>query len=419
VLALAVLPAPTLAGHALDPGRAWYEVPADFLHVAAAATWLGGLVALAFVVPRSAQPPETKAAATRRFSQFALASVIVLGVTGVVRALSELGAVSQLWTTGYGQAISAKSILFAVLVALGWMSRKRVAALSIRLRTTVVAEVAVFLGVIVAVAILTALPPGRRTPPAQAAPPITAPTRPAADATVLALRDGRLAAAIAVRPSGEATAQFIGTDGHPADVGEVRIDGSSASSCGAGCYRGTAQGRVVTVTHGATTLRFDLGLRKPAAELVARATRNFRELNTVRFSETLTAGLGTTLRTVWTEIAPDRLSYAIADGDKGIVIGDRRWDLASGSKKWQESPSVVLHLPAPTWGTAATNAHLIRMGPKTQVVSFLDPRSPAWFTVTFDRKTLRPLELDMIAAAHFMHERYTAFNTPLTVEPPK
>jgi copper transport protein len=419
VLALAVLPAPTLAGHALDPGRAWYEVPADFLHVAAAAMWLGGLVALAFVVPRSAQPPETKAAATRRFSQFALGSVIVLAVTGVVRAISELGAVSQLWTTGYGRAISTKSILFALLVALGWMSRKRVAAVSTRLRGTVVAEIAVFLGVIVAVAILTALPPGRRAQPAQAVAPITAPPRPAADASVLARRDGRLAAAIAVRPSGEATAQFIGTDGHPADVGDVRIDGARAGSCGVGCYRGTAQGRVVTVTHGTTTLVFDLGLRTPAADLVARATRRYRELKTVRFSETLTAGLGTTLRTVWTEIAPDRLSYTIADGDKGIIIGDRRWDLASGDKKWQESPSVVLNLPAPTWGSTVTNAHLVRTGPKTQVVSFLDPRSPAWFTVTFDRRTLRPLDLDMIAAAHFMHERYTAFNTPLTVEPPR
>ena len=64
-LALAVLPAPTLGGHALDQGRPWYELPVDFLHVAAAAMWFGGLVALAFVVPRSAHPPETKAAATR------------------------------------------------------------------------------------------------------------------------------------------------------------------------------------------------------------------------------------------------------------------------------------------------------------------------------------------------------------------
>ena len=418
-LAIAVLPAPTLAGHALDPGRAWYEVPADFLHVAAAAMWLGGLVALAIVVPKSAHPPETKAAATLRFSRFALGSVIVLAVTGVVRALSELGAVSQLWTTGYGRAITSKTILFALLVVLGWMSRARIAAASLRLRATVNAEIAVLLGVVVAVAILTALPPGRRAQRAEAAVPAATTTRPAADATVLALRDGRLAATVAVRPSGETTAQFIGSDGHPADVGEVRIDGSRAGSCGVGCYRGNVRGRVVIVTHGASTLRFDLGLRKPSVDLVARATRRYRALETVRFSETLTSGLGTTLHTVWTEIAPDRLSYTIAGGAKGIVIGDRRWDLLPGDKQWQESPAVVLHLPAPTWGSVVTNARLLRMGPKLAVVSFLEPRGPAWFTVTFDRKTLRPVELDMVAAAHFMHERYTDFNAPLKVEPPR
>ena len=418
-LALAVLPAPTLAGHALDPGRSWLEVPADFLHVAAAAMWLGGLVAIAFVVPRSAQPPEIKAAATRRFSRFALGSVIVLAVTGVVRALSELAAVSQLWTTGYGRAIAAKTILFAILVGLGWMSRTRLAAASTRLRATVLGEIAFFVGVIVAVAILTALPFGRRMQPTQAAAPSATPTRPAADATVLARQDGHLAATIAVRPSGEAIATFIGSDGHPADAGEVRIDGRSAVSCGVGCYRGAASGRTVTVAHGATTLRFDLGLRKPVAKLVARATRMYRKFRTVRFSETLTSGLGITLHTVWTEIAPNRLSYTIAGGAQGIIIGERRWDRSPGDKKWQENTSTVLHMPAPTWGSVVTNARLLRTGPTTQVVSFLDPRTPAWFTVTFDRKTLRPVELEMVAAAHFMHERYTAFNAPLKVEPPR
>jgi hypothetical protein len=125
------------------------------------------------------------------------------------------------------------------------------------------------------------------------------------------------------------------------------------------------------------------------------------------------------VRTVWTEVAPDRLSYTIAGGAKGIVIGDRRWDLSPGQATWQESPSVVLPMPTPAWGNIVTNAHLLRAGPKTQVVSFLDPRSPAWFTVTFDRKTLHPLVLDMIAPAHFMHQRYTAFNAPLTIVPPR
>ena len=141
VLAVAVLPVPTVAGHALDPGRSWLEVPIDLLHVIAAAVWIGGLFALAFVVPREGVSAEVIGAAARRFSSLALASVIVVALTGAVRALAELSAVSQLWTTGYGRAILVKTGLFAVLLGLGSLSRARVAAGVERLRTVVLAEV--------------------------------------------------------------------------------------------------------------------------------------------------------------------------------------------------------------------------------------------------------------------------------------
>lgn len=163
VLAVAVLPVPTVAGHALDPGRSWLEVPIDLLHVIAAAVWIGGLFALAFVAPREGVSPEVVGAAARRFSNLALASVIVVALTGAARALAELSAVSQLWTTGYGRAILVKTGLFAVLLGLGSVSRSRVMAGAERLRGVVLAEVTILLlGVVVAVALLTSLRPGRR-----------------------------------------------------------------------------------------------------------------------------------------------------------------------------------------------------------------------------------------------------------------
>jgi copper transport protein len=161
VLAIALLPVPTVAGHALDPGRSWIEVPLDLLHVLASAVWIGGLFALALVVPRAGAPPELARAAARRFSKFALRSVLVLAATGAGRALAELSAVSQLWTTGYGRAILVKTGLFAVLLGLGSMSRSRVLAGSERLRRLVLVELVLVLGVVVAVAVLTSLRPGR------------------------------------------------------------------------------------------------------------------------------------------------------------------------------------------------------------------------------------------------------------------
>jgi copper transport protein len=161
VLALALLPVPTVAGHALDPGRSWIEVPIDLLHVLAAAVWVGGLFALALVVPREGAPDDVVDSAAHRFSTLALASVLLLALTGVGRALVELSAFSQLWTTSYGRAILAKTGLFAVLVALGAMSRARARTGGGRLRRVVLVELVLVLGVVVGVAVLTSLRPGR------------------------------------------------------------------------------------------------------------------------------------------------------------------------------------------------------------------------------------------------------------------
>jgi len=161
VLAVALIPVPTVAGHALDPGRSWIDVPIDLLHVLAAALWIGGLFALVLVAPRDGASPQLLAAAARRFSKLALASVLVLAVTGAGRALAELSAVSQLWTTGYGRAILAKTGLFVLLLGLGALSRERVLAGVARLRSLMFVELAFALGIVVAVAVLTSLRPGR------------------------------------------------------------------------------------------------------------------------------------------------------------------------------------------------------------------------------------------------------------------
>lgn len=161
VLAVLLLPVPTVAGHALDPGRSWLEVPVDILHVTAAAVWVGGLFALVVIVPREGVPPEIVDRAARRFSTFALAAVIAVGLTGAVRALAELSSVSQLWSTSYGRAILAKSAIFAVLLGLGAVSRATVREGAGRLRNVVRVELVLAVALIVAVAILTSLRPGR------------------------------------------------------------------------------------------------------------------------------------------------------------------------------------------------------------------------------------------------------------------
>src|SRR5438874_4593980 len=89
--ALVLLAFPTLAGHALDRDQPhWLSVPDDLAHVAAAAVWLGGLVSLVLVLPRATADPAKRTAVVRRFSTAALASVCVIGASGVGRAVTEL-----------------------------------------------------------------------------------------------------------------------------------------------------------------------------------------------------------------------------------------------------------------------------------------------------------------------------------------
>jgi hypothetical protein len=121
-------------------------------------------------------------------------------------------------------------------------------------------------------------------------------------------------------------------------------------------------------------------------------------------------------------VAPNRLSYHNVGGADSVLIGNKRWDRNPG-EKWVESsqfPAIVQ--PSPFWPSEITDAHVVRTaqvdGRDTWVVSFLDPNTPAWFTAWIDRKTFRTLRLDMVAAAHFMHDRDGPFNAPISVDAP-
>jgi copper transport protein len=162
---------PTLRGHALDPGEPrLLNAAADLVHVVAVAVWVGGLFQLAVLLPglkRALEEPvrnRLSFALGRRFSAVALVAVLVIAATGVTRAFFELSAVEQLWTTGYGRAIVVKTSLLAALVALGWLNRYRLlpGRMLAPLRRSILAEAVLAACVIVVVAFLTDLRPGRQ-----------------------------------------------------------------------------------------------------------------------------------------------------------------------------------------------------------------------------------------------------------------
>ena len=84
----------------------------------------------------------------------------MIAVSGLGRALVKLTGVTQLWSTGYGRAILLKSALLVALIVVGWLSRRRLGSAT-RLLRSASTELVLLALVIGAVAVLTALRPGR------------------------------------------------------------------------------------------------------------------------------------------------------------------------------------------------------------------------------------------------------------------
>jgi copper transport protein len=418
VAGLALLPLPTLAGHSLDRGRSLLEPVVDTLHVAGASVWLGGLVALGL----SLRSPGDVKSTLRRFSNLALVSVLVLVATGVTRAFGELSSLGQVWSTGYGRVLIVKTALLAALVAIGWLNRYRlVPRLSLgALRRSVAVELALFAGLVAAVALLTDLRPGRdRVARASVVEAKGPPPAPASGMWVQARESGTYAIALAVRET-NAQVFVLGPDNLGVNGLAVDVAGIPARSCGAGCYGATfsATGSV-RVSVGGRVLVFDVPAKVRSADaVVARATRAFRGLRSVDYVERLASSPRNKVVAQFTLERPNRLEYRIRGGADGIIIGSRRWDRSQGGR-WVPSSQEVTPQPEPIWAGHATNAYLLEATPTTYVVSFFKPTGPVWFTLRLDRHTLLPQSLRMTAAAHFMKHRYTKFNAAPTIKPPR
>jgi copper transport protein len=458
--ALLLLALPTVTGHALQKGvPRGVSVPADLVHLASAAFWIGGSLALGLVlsfVVRLADEPfrQSGLALVSRYSRVAVVAVALVGLSGVTRAFEELSSFSQLWTTGYGRLLVAKTAVFSGLVVIGWLNRYRLTpalarsvddgerGLSVvrRLRRNVLAELTALVVVVTLVAVLTNVRPGRDYASFHTAAPAVAPT-----SVVLAAQDRDLAVGIGVARLGSRIslrATVLGPNGPISRAGLrfiVEGDGSArfaaASSCGPGCYRASTPAvarlgsillRIKRPGASPDTLTFVPPVRLPAPDasaIVRRATAEIHHLRTLVIHSRLASDPADRLTTTYKEVAPNRLEYLNSDGSASVIVGARRWDRASRHGPWREAPQdPPVREPVPFWPPGFTDAHVLRLtrlaGDPVWVVSFLDPATPAWFKLWVDRRTYQTLRLEMIATAHFMRNRMGSFDAPITVESP-
>ena len=114
-------------GHSRSQAAPWLGVPIDVLHTAAAATWLGGLAALVFIVIPQVDT-ERGIAAFDRFGQVAERAVAVLVVTGIIQMLRLHGYPLSMLTNRHGLLLMFKISLVALMLWLAARNRRELGA---------------------------------------------------------------------------------------------------------------------------------------------------------------------------------------------------------------------------------------------------------------------------------------------------
>ena len=378
---------PTFAGHALDPDQPRVLAPAaDLLHLAGAAVWLGGVASLALA----------RVGTVQRFAQWALPAVVTVALGGAARALTELSSISQIWTTSYGRALIVKSALFAIVLAIAWLAR----------RGLLLVQLAVLVVLATTVGVLTNLRPGRAEASravTQSTVPIP-PPEPPPGAFVEGAQAGKYAVGIAWL-HGKVTVTVVDPNGGAAKERAVA----------------SVAGRHVNVAVAGLQLHFTVPAKLVSAQAaLVRARRLYDTAPAVTIRERLSSQPGTVQVSVFHERAPDRFAFTIVSstdkqdaGERGIVIGKRRWTRIGTTAPWQLTPQGVIFVPNAYWGAEARNAYYV--GPDT--LTFYDPQVRAWYHLRLDSSG-RPRELTMVAEAHFMHHDYS-FQSPPISPPPR
>jgi len=119
-VALAAFLPQALIGHAATGNRLVGSTTL-FVHVGAAALWVGGLAALAWAALHGRVP---LANAVPRYSALALWCVVAVAVSGVLNAWVRLGSWDALLASPYGIVVLAKVVALAVLAGFGWLHRQ-------------------------------------------------------------------------------------------------------------------------------------------------------------------------------------------------------------------------------------------------------------------------------------------------------
>ena len=247
---------------------------------------------------------------------------------------------------------------------------------------------------------------------------------------VLALggHEGKLLVGIAARRGGPVElAALRGETPLPTNQLRVRVNGGEAplAQCGRGCSRVSVpvlEGRESSLTvedgDGTVTLHLPQRLPPDGEATFERARRTMSALESFRYTERLSSGLGTTVRSTIDVEAPDRMRLR-TKGFTSVIIGRTRWDRPAGTQ-WEQSPFPGLSVPDLLMWHDAKDARVLRrrQNGSVELVAWAVEPVPSWFRLEVEPSG-RVTEAEMTAASHFMLHRYEDFDEGVTIRAPR
>jgi len=449
------------SGHASSASPRLPSVLNDWVHLAAGSAWLGGigLIALVWGSELARMGSVRRLAVAREvlapFGRVALPAFVLVVATGLVSLLNQLGHVSALWETGYGQLLGVKILIVGSIAAVSAVHALRLRPQLLRpsglgagaderrhwrlLRV----EPLLGLGVVAVVAFLVAFPlPPRQlgeADEARAAGPACDPCplpRPAADELPVAEHAGSYLVAAWIRRKPTKVTGVIrvaNRRGRPERRG-YRVHGASTRGCGVGCQRFLLPankplrvsiregGRSYTAT---LTTRWRVSASARARRLLFRAQAAMRSLRSVREVEEVTSGPGSYARTTYRLRAPNRLALKTNGGVQTVIAGKRQWSRVDGGPWRVNSYGGGLAFRTRTWFRWTTYGRAVRLlgvrrvgGRRLAELALMDEGTPVWFRLTVDLATGRVLAETTATKAHFNRARYDHFNRPTTIALP-
>jgi putative copper export protein/methionine-rich copper-binding protein CopC len=155
-IAVLLLAVKTTSGHAAAAEPAWASVAGDFIHLMAAALWIGGLLAL-LILWRTER--ERLTAFLQAFSRFAWISIAVLAASGAAMTLLLLPNLRYLLYSPWGTFLLVKIAVVVLVIPVAYAIRREMKRRSAPAGKWVAADFALALAIVVIAAVLTGMSP--------------------------------------------------------------------------------------------------------------------------------------------------------------------------------------------------------------------------------------------------------------------